>query len=157
AAATRAFAALDEKAADTQRMFGAARDTIATLDQMRTDSDALIARYTARLEERVEGALRSFDSRLAEMESRLVQRVRWRADETAAAALESIGREAREGAEAVRAARIDTVASAERLEANLQRERHEATEVIGRLEEMLGEAEAVIGAAELAGDGEEPV
>ena len=74
-----------------------------------------------------------------------------------AVAREGVAAAANEAAQVLRGSRFEGIASIERLITRLSEERAGGDEVARRLEEMLGEAEAVIGAAELAGDGDEPV
>ncbi len=224
--AVKTIATLEDRSGETSRIFNAAKDAVATLDQLRGDSGELIGKHLSRLDQRVEEAVRSFEERLALLEAKMSQSLEERIanvtelavgkaneaaktlEDTAASAWERLGdamqtsetrleeasrqgmlrirtdqdatisvieqtksgvqtmtadamsmirKAAEEATTAVRTARIDTVASAERLEANLVRERTAAADTIARLEDMLGEAEAVIGAAELASDGEAPV
>jgi len=66
--ASKVLAGLDQRAAEAEKLLGAARDAVASLDALRTEADRIVADHVARLETRLEGVFGDVQTRLARLE-----------------------------------------------------------------------------------------
>ncbi len=130
--AARVLATLDERSTQAERLLGASRDAASTLDAMRSDAERMSAEHSRTLRARLDEALVAAEVRMAEFE---------RASQARAAAFE------RSLAERIDAGlrRMDEHAAA--AAGALTAREHELRDLMGRLDDLAAETEALLGHA----------